>query len=141
MKLLAELRDLCHDRLAAAIPLIGGGGNLPVYDHVPASPALPYAVLAEHSWEADDTDTSHGGDFVLYVDIHSKYRGSKEASQYASAIRERLHHQESQLSPVGFVLLTIEVTDLSGELLDDATTRRARLGVLFKVDDITTQSY
>lgn len=141
MKLFAELRDLVFDRLNGGVALIAGGGYLPIYDHVPASPTYPYAALEDHTWQQDDTDTSQGGNFTLTLSVYSKYKGSKEAAQYASAIRDRLHHQESQFSPAGFVLLTVEVTDGTAALEADAASRQARLSVLLKVDDISIQSY
>lgn len=140
MKLFAELRDLVYDRLNGGITLTTGG-NLPIYDHVPDSPTYPYAALEDHTWQADDTDTSEGGNFVLTVTVYSKYAGSKEAAQYAAAIRERLRHQESQFSPAGFSLLTVEVSDGNASLEADAASRQARLSVLLKIDDINSQSY
>lgn len=141
MKLFAELRDLVFDRLTGSIAKTSGGGFLPIYDDVPASPTLPYAALEDHTWQADDTDTSEGGDFVLAISVFSKYRGSKEAAQYASAIRDRLNRQESQFTPAGFALVAIDVTEVTAGLEGDATTRAARLSVRLKIDDIITQSY
>lgn len=132
--MIAAIRQALYTRLTAGSPL----SAVPVYDYVPdgQEKSPPYVSIGDCTTDAQDTDTSNGGEVTCSLHVFSAYRGSKQLATIMDSVRILFHHYAMAVTGATCILVTAE----SGEVQigPDGVTREGIVRVRVLLDDVTT---
>ncbi len=113
--------------LAADDPLTTLLGGERIYDAAPRNARFPYVLIGQDRARDWSTGTESGTEHLLVLDVFSRARGRREASQIANRIAVLLDDQPMPLD--GHDLINLRVEDVVTERLTDARTFRATLSL------------
>ena len=105
-----------------------------IYDHVPASAAFPYIVIADIAAAPMETQQFSGATVSLALETYSRAAGKAEAQSIAAAIDAALHQADFDVT--GHHLVSCRVTSTQIAQVFDATTWRCRQTVEIIVEPI-----
>ena len=95
-----------------------------IYDHVPATAAFPYIVIADMAASPMDTQLFSGATVTIAIETYSRAAGKTEAQQIAAAIAAALHHTDFAVA--GHHLVSCRITGTQLAQVFDATTWHCR---------------
>ncbi|MEO1198085.1 MAG: DUF3168 domain-containing protein [Pseudomonadota bacterium] len=129
MNLLAEraLIEAIHGELAADDTLTDLLGGEHIYDAPPKSAAFPYILLSETRALDWSTATEPGTEHRVTLEVYSRARGRKEATQIANRVAVLINDQPLAID--GQDLVSLSVTEIVTGRLSDVRTFRARISL------------
>tara|TARA_Y100000361_G_scaffold145716_1_gene155256 strand:- start:5037 stop:5444 length:408 start_codon:yes stop_codon:yes gene_type:complete len=79
-------------------------GNNQIYDNVPQDTSYPYVVIGNINTNNEGTATLDGNEYLVDIDVWSRYRGKKEISEISERIYNLLHDQSLSVSGASHVM-------------------------------------
>ena len=79
-------------------------GNNQIYDIVPLDSSYPYVVIGNINTNNEGTATLDGNEYLVDIDVWSRYRGKKEISEISERIYNLLHDQSLSVSGASHVM-------------------------------------
>lgn len=102
-----------------------GASSVPVYDQVPERSTFPYVYIGDIDEEELNTDTEEGSELTANIEVWTRYKGTRQASQIAGAIKATIHRQS--LAVTDWLHVYTEFESATPALDPDGVTRQLTL--------------
>ena len=122
---IVALRKAVHAKLAGDAALSGLLGGARVYDEAPRAAEPPYLTFGDLRSRDWSTQSGHGGEHFLVVDVWSQQRGQREALAVAARVQDLL--DDAALSLEGHALVNFRYQQLETRRENQGRYTRASL--------------
>lgn len=99
-----DLQSAIYTLLNGDSTLDGLVGNNKIFDNVPESTDYPYVVIGNIITNNEGTATLDGNEYLVDIDVWSRYRGKKQISEISERIYNLLHDTDLSVSGASHVM-------------------------------------
>lgn len=116
----------------ALVTALDAALSCPVYDDVPKGADMPYVVLDTISTNSADALTNLRDEAMAYLTVWTKYRGRKQAQDFANLIYDTLHRAKLPLEAGRNVRCYVTNRTTRKDLADDVYLAPIRVRALLE---------